>query len=446
MIPETSPQKRILVVEDVRAISHTLSTILQSEGFQVEVASDGVEGLAKFAEFRPHLMLLDLLMPKMHGMDVLKQLRATPEGQEVGVILSTTKDFTTERRIADELGVFGYLEKPASREALLLEVSRFFGTAPPSEPPPVPAAAIAPRFEPELDASRGVIRFLGTRGSIPVSGPQHVRHGGNTTCMQFDLGPEKDVIVFDAGSGIRDLGSQLAAEGASRHIHLFVTHTHWDHIQGFPFFAPIYFPNAKITIYGDKGFGENLESVFRGQFARDYFPVQWDDFRAEIDFVYLDDEPLEVAGARISREFVNHPGATVGYKIKHGGKTTVFIPDNEFLQGYLGPPDRSEYFEDALQTHIKIVDFARDADVLIHEAQYPTADYPQKIGWGHSSVSNACVLVSRCNAKEWLIPHHDPAHDDDFLDGKLALTRQLLDQLGCSAQASHARDGLAKFL
>ncbi|MFT5466798.1 MAG: phosphoribosyl 1,2-cyclic phosphodiesterase/FixJ family two-component response regulator [Verrucomicrobiales bacterium] len=445
MHPESEP-KRVLVVEDVRAISHTLATILRSEGFQVEVAEDGEAGLAKIAEFRPHLVLLDLLLPKMHGMDVLRQLRAMPDGDQTGVILSTTKDFTTERRIGEELGVFDYLEKPASREALIGSVNRFFGSPPPLEKAPESAAAAAPRFEPVLDSSRGVIRFLGTRGSIPVSGPAHCDYGGNTTCMQFDLGPENDVVIFDAGSGIRELGGKLAGEGANRPIHLFMTHTHWDHIQGFPFFAPIYFPNAKITIYGDKGFGENLESVFRGQFGRDYFPVQWEDFRAQVDFVYLDDNPIEVAGMTISREYVNHPGATIGYKIAYQGRTTVFIPDNEFIQGYLGPPDQPEYFEDLLATHHKVIEFIKGADVLIHEAQYPQNEYPNKVGWGHSSVSNACILVSRCGVKEWFIPHHDPAHDDLFLDQKLALTQQLLASLSCDTRVSHAKDGLAKYL
>ena len=307
--------KRILVIEDVRAISHKLTEILRTEGFQVDIAEDGEAGLAKIAEFRPHLILLDLLMPKMHGIDVLKHLRTMPGGSEIGVIVSTTKDFTTERRVGQELGVFGWVRKPATREELLAEVGRYFGME--VSPPIEPVAPPTPEYEAKLRTERGGIRMWGTRGSIPVSGPKYQRHGGNTTCMEFDLGPDaNEVLIFDAGSGIRELGCRIAAEGASRPIHLFVTHTHWDHIQGFPFFAPVFFPNAQITIYGDKGFGESLESAFRGQFARDYFPVQWDDFRAQVNFVYLNDDPVEIGGAKISREFVNHPGATVGYKVE----------------------------------------------------------------------------------------------------------------------------------
>lgn len=446
MPPES---KNILIVEDIRSISHALAAILKAEGYQVDIAGDGEEALAKIVKFRPHLMILDLLMPKMHGIEVLKRVRAMPEGDHIGVILSTTKDFTTEKRQAEELGVFGRLDKPATRTDLLAEVTRYFESDPHAALQPLRTSApdSGPEFKPVLGTERGMIRMWGTRGSIPVSGRPYQRHGGNTTCMEFELGSgSEEVLIFDAGSGIREAGARLAAEGAKRPIHLFVTHTHWDHIQGFPFFAPLFFPGAKITIYGDKGFGKGLESVFRGQFARDYFPVQWDDFRAAVEFRYLNDEPVEIGGARITREFVNHPGATLGYKIEYRDRTTVFIPDNEFLQGYLGPPEKTDTYHDLMVTHLKVIAFLKDADVVIHEAQYTNEEYPHRVGWGHSSVSNACILFGKTRTRDWIVTHHDPSHDDEFLSRKLALTQQLLEELKCPTRVSHAYDGLTKWL
>lgn len=237
------------------------------------------------------------------------------------------------------------------------------------------------------------------------------------------------------------------ARGRSRKVHLFITHTHWDHIQGFPFFVPAYSPEFETTIYSARGFAKDLESVFRGQLDQDYFPVQMDDLRGRLRFQYLPDGAVEINGVKISWEYVQHPGATVGYKMEvPGGKCIAWVPDNEFLQGYCGTPHDAVQSESRLSNYRPIIEFLEGVDVLIHEAQYTPEEYVQKVGWGHSSVSNACALAKVTGAKRWIVVHHDPMHTDDVLQDKLNLTRQILRELDCTTEVVHGFDGMVEFL
>lgn len=296
-------------------------------------------------------------------------------------------------------------------------------------------------YNPKIDRTNGLIKLWGTRGSIPVSGAKFAQHGGDTSCMHLEHNNE--VIIFDAGSGIRNLGLTLAA-GKPRKIHLFITHTHWDHIQGFPFFAPAYLEGFDITIYGAKRFTKDLYAIFRGQLDSDYFPVQLSDMKANLEFKYLPDTPIKIGDVVVSSEFVRHPGATVGYKIEINGTTIAYVPDNEFLQGYLGSP--YDVDPELIEHFSQFIEFFSDIDLLIHEAQYMPDQYIDKVHWGHTSVSNACLMVKVCRAKRWIVVHHDPLHSDDFLHEKLALTHQILKKLDYDIQVTHGFDRMTLYL
>jgi len=256
--------------------------------------------------------------------------------------------------------------------------------------------------------------------------------------MSIDCG--EDRLVFDAGSGIRPAGLALMDEGP-RHIHLFMTHTHWDHIQGFPFFGPVYVPGFKITVYAAAGFGKNLEGIFRGQLDKDYFPVQMNDMAAELEFKHLGPEPIRIGDAEVTWEFAQHPGATVRYRVQVPGTSISWIPDNEFLKGYQGSPFDVDANSDLVADYEPMIRFLTDIDVLIHECQYTHEEYATKAGWGHSSIPNACLLAKLCNAHRWVITHHDPMHNDVFPQNKLNLTRQLMRRLGHPTDVSHGFDG-----
>ncbi len=447
MSPAPSQQGRILIGEDTADIAYLMKVALQSAGYAVEIASDGAECLRRARETHPDLLVLDIMMPKMHGIDVLKALRADPATENLGVIICTAKDYKSDMDEAMERGATGLLAKPFEVPLLIETVHAFFSKRARASAAMGHAAIVgdvAPAlFAPTLDTTGCRFNFWGTRGSTPTPGARFLRHGGNTSCFSVVHGD--DYFIFDAGSGIRELGLEIAKTKARR-LHLFITHTHWDHIQGFPFFTPAYLAGYKVIIYGAEGFGKNLKSVFRGQLDREYFPVQMEDMLADIEFRNLPADPIVVGPARISWESAMHPGATVGYKIEIGGKKIAWVPDNEFLLGYTGDPAALARDHPLVRPFSKMIDFLADTDVVIHEAQYTNEEYPQKIRWGHSSVSNAAALMKFAAVRRWIITHHDPMHDDAFLESKLNLTRQILTHLDCPTQVSHGYDGMTEYL
>ena len=444
----TPAKGRVLIAEDVRVIAFKMAQALEAAGYTVELAADGEECLGKARQEPPDLVVLDIMMPKMHGIEVLKALRDEHRTARTGVIVCTAKDFKTEHAEAARLGVFDYLTKPFEPATLVAKVDAWFQRrggyvgAPEFQPSMASTAAGNATFAPVLDTTRLRFTLWGTRGSTPTPGARFLRHGGHTSCMSVVLGEEQ--FIFDAGSGIRELGFDVL-NTPRRNLHLFITHTHWDHIQGFPFFAPAYTPGFTITIYGAEGFGKDLKNVFRGQLDRDYFPVQMEDMQSDLQFRHLVGARMPVGSAHISWEFAQHPGATVGYKIEIAGKKIAWVPDNEFLQGYTGPPEALTREHPLALPYARMIDFLSDVDVVIHEAQYTCDEYPKKVHWGHSSISNACILMKLAGVRRWIITHHDPLHDDDFLENKLSLTRQIMERLDHDIEILHGYDGLTEF-
>lgn len=440
---------RIVVADDLHEIVAFTEEVLKAEGYAVAVAKDGEEALHRISDFYPDLVILDLMLPKVHGMDVLKRLNARQDGSHdqvaPGVIICSAKSFKPELDQARELGAVDFLSKPFTKKQLMEKVGTFFARRPGAAretPQPVADVPVPKPYLPKLDTSRGYWRLWGTRGSTPVTGPRYARHGGNTACLEIRSG--KELVVIDAGSGIRDLGAELIKH--PRRIHLLIGHTHWDHIQGFPFFAPAYIPGFDLQIYGASGFGKDLASIFRGQLDRDYFPVELEDMASQMEFHHLQQNPLVIGDIRIYWEFMNHPGATVGFRIETENARIGYITDNEFLSGYLGDPRELGVDSPTLLPFRKIIDFVTGADLLISEAQYPNEEYAKKIGWGHSSLSNACLLVKLAGVRRWIVTHHDPAHDDEALDRKLNLTRQILKSLEHSCEVIHAHDGMNQMM
>ena len=247
------------------------------------------------------------------------------------------------------------------------------------------------------------VTFYGVRGSIPTPGAAYVRYGGNTACVHIELSDGTDIIL-DSGTGIRLLGKKLY--GKVTPIHLLLSHNHWDHIQGFPFFSPIYQKDREILIYpGQTTLPEN-DQILR-QMEGSLFPVPASALLANIQLIVVpkQQDSWTIGSATIRRLPMNHPGKGSAYSIEENNQKIAYITDNE-----LYPPYKKE------TDFLSFVDFAKNADLIIHDAQYMVSDLPEKSGWGHSIAEEAVKLALASNAKRLALYSHDPERTDNDID------------------------------
>lgn len=262
------------------------------------------------------------------------------------------------------------------------------------------------------------VRFWGTRGSVATPGPETVRYGGNTSCVQVTT-DKGTLIVLDCGTGVRLLGDYLTETcDAPMHGHIFLTHTHWDHIQGFPFFAPAFVGGNEWVIYGPAGGERGLEEALSGQMQYTYFPVELEHIRAHLIVHDLGEGEFQWDDVRVRCQYLNHPAVTLGYRIEVGGRSLVYCTDHEPYSPILFKRDAQAPTLDAIlhegdRRHAK---FLTDADLVIHDAQYTTEEYELKRNWGHSTVDYVVQIAAVAAVKQLALFHHDPKHDDSTLD------------------------------
>jgi phosphoribosyl 1,2-cyclic phosphodiesterase len=255
------------------------------------------------------------------------------------------------------------------------------------------------------------ITFWGCRGSLPTPGPLTNKYGGNTTCLEVRLS-DGSLIVLDAGTGIRNLGKRIMAESGGGDITLILTHPHWDHLMGFPFFAPAYSGSFRIHIRGGPIAKETVRQYLEYQMQPPYFPARFRAMKAAFDFTHGIPKVKMVGSAEVIPIALCHPNGGYGYKITEGSRSFVFLTDNELDYDHEGSPARYEY-----------VNFCRDTDLLVHDAQYTDAEYEQTMGWGHSTYTAATRLAIEANVRRLGLFHHDPDRDDRSLERNLAACR-----------------------
>lgn len=273
------------------------------------------------------------------------------------------------------------------------------------------------------------VKLWGVRGSIPCPGPTTARYGGNTSCIQIITDQDYQIII-DAGSGIRDLANYLLIDPQFKKplkIYLFLTHTHWDHIMGFPFFTPIYIPTSDIDIYGPVTFEDDpLDKVVGGQLTYRYFPIRFDQLSAQIGYHRLQetqpDNPNTIitlpGGMVIKFKYLNHPVSCLGYRFEYEGKVFATCYDHEpFSNLFADDPENNLEGEAAAnEQNDKVAQFYRGADFLIHDTQYTTKEFPKFIGWGHSTFKYAITQAIKGGVKNLGLFHHDPSRTDRQLD------------------------------
>jgi len=262
------------------------------------------------------------------------------------------------------------------------------------------------------------IRFWGTRGSLAKPGPATVRYGGNTSCVEVTA-RDGTLIVLDCGTGAHELGQHLAASREPPICgHLLITHTHWDHIQGFPFFTPLFVPGNEWDVYAPQGVGQRLEDTLAGQMEYSYFPVGLRQLGATIRYHELVEGAFDVGEVRVTARYMNHPGLAMGYRLEAGGVALVYATDHEphsphqpDAPGRAGAPAPPVHRED--REHIE---FLAGADLVIHDAQYELLEYPTKRTWGHSPAELAVDWALAGGVKRLALFHHDPLRSDEAVD------------------------------
>ena len=397
---------KFFIVDDDQDTLALVSHLLTEAGHEVTVRASSAGAIADITEARPDCVVTDVMMPVMDGFELTRELRRNPELAAMKILILSAKSYDFDRRRAKEMGADGYITKPIKRETFLKSVNEFV-------------------------SNRILLRYWGVHGTLPAPGPAYTRYGGNTPCVSMEIGGEP-LYIFDCGSGIKRLSDHVMAGGTERFSgRIFISHTHWDHINTVPFFAPLYLRGNQIELFGPYQGDLPIERAISAQMESVYFPVTVREFGARLVFRDLREERLEFGPVRIDTMLLRHPGYCLGYKLGCRGRTICYITDNEL---YLPTDPR----HDARYVQ-RLADFVRGADVLITDTTYRDHEYPSKVDWGHSCVSQVADLAARAEVKRLHLFHHDPDQTDDDIDAKLGETRRELERLGskvvCEAPA-----------
>lgn len=255
------------------------------------------------------------------------------------------------------------------------------------------------------------IRFWGVRGSIPCPGDAYTKFGGNTSCVELHIPTMSSYLLLDSGSGIRQAGDELIIKQRQSNGSIFVTHGHWDHIQGFPFFMPVYDQNSKVNIYYPGHGSDSCKSVMTYQLHPTHFPVSAEMLHAEINYIDLNDNSVSTKNYDVDFMLADHPIRTAMYRIRVAGKTFIYAPDNELK---LSDPESASFLSEFRE-------FIKNADVLIHDGNYNRESYSSKRNWGHSAWEDVVDVASQSGVKNLFLTHHDPSATDDLMTDRCRL-------------------------
>jgi phosphoribosyl 1,2-cyclic phosphodiesterase len=292
------------------------------------------------------------------------------------------------------------------------------------------------------------IKFWGVRGSIATPGESTVRYGGNTACVELHF-DDQSLIILDAGTGIRNLGNELMERGERVSAHILITHPHWDHIQGFPFFRPAFMAGNELTIIGPEARGVSLSQLIAEQMNKIYFPVNLSELEAKIDFIPMKEDTINLKGGKIQSFYVNHPGFTIGYRITSNRKSIAYISDNEPFSeetSHLfsnGEPEVLKLFREYKgDPNDRILDFIEGVDVLVHDTTYTPEQYRDHVGWGHSHYLHTLGLAAKAGVKNLFLFHYDPSLTDKDVDIMVTRSREEMKRLNYNFDLCAAREGL----
>ena len=399
---------KILVIDDDKDILYLIKSQLAKSGHEVFVLEDSTIALEKMDLYKPDVIVVDLLMPKIDGYTLIKNIRKNAEYSPIKIIVISAKGFEPDRERAYEMGANAYLVKPIGYEELVENIENVLND--------------------EMKLS-----FWGTRGTIPVPSKDFLRFGGNTSCVSVEMTKDR-LIVFDAGTGIIELGKYLNEQKKNCKINVLISHSHWDHIQGLPFFMPAYKQGNEIAVYGSPQGNLSLREVISGQMESTYFPITIREFAARIYFQEIAEGDFTIDGLSCSAIMLNHPGIALGYRLTSPkGKSIAYITDNEI--------DRRGAERQDTHARQKLVKFLNKVDVLIHDTTFLDDEYKSKAGWGHPPLTEVLKLAAEAEVKTLFLSHHDPDHDDDKVAEKEAIALRYCEEHKLDMKCSAAVEG-----
>lgn len=433
--------KVAVIIDDEVEFRTLLAKWMADSGWKVLEADDGEVGTTLVLMNRPDVVICDLLMPRCNGFQVCRSIRAHPETLgHTRVIVTTGSDYASDRINAIEAGANAYMVKPIKPRELTQIVTDLMNTQPPKE-------EILPGSGSNASNQPFEVRFWGVRGSIPTPGPATIFYGGNTSCVE--VRGDGEVIILDAGTGIRPLGQRLAEEFKDKaaNFTILISHTHWDHIQGFPFFIPAYNPKNRIRILGYDGARRGLETTLSSQMESPYFPIGMRQMPGNISVHELKELEFSIGAVKAKAMFLNHPGICMGFRLYTSAGSVAYLPDNEPYQRLRSillkhsEEDTIAAMKFATAEDQKIIEFISEADVLIIDAQYDDAEYQSHVGWGHGCVDDVVALAIMGKVKRLFLFHHDPDHDDRQITRMVEWARELVALQGETLEVEAAREG-----
>jgi len=401
------PGYSFFVLDDDRLFIELITAALAPIADIIDSSQSSVEALVELLDKKPDCLILDLMMPEMDGLEVLKRLRSDPDMAGMKIVVVTSKTYETDRKQVLAAGADGFFNKP-------LNMDRFSSDV---------AAIMNDRLS---------LGFWGVRGTLPVPGNNSVRYGGNTPCVSLEL-PSGYMFVFDAGTGIKVLSDHLAGrQTAPNRYAIMISHPHWDHINALPFFSPLFSPGTDVLICGPSHGDSGIYELISGQMDGVYFPVNIKEFTAKMTYRNLAEESFTIETARIQTMLLNHPGYCLGYRVDYRGRSICYLTDNELV-----PKEMEHYNAHFLN---QLTRFLQGADAAIMDATYFPEDYPSKVGWGHSALDQVARLAHEAQVKNLYLFHHDPTQLDDAIERKEVRARAILDELGSSVQCHAPRE------
>ena len=390
---------KIFIIDDDESMLELQSVLLAEAGHEILSSTQSGGALEQIRASKPDCVITDIMMPEIDGIQTLKQIRDDEDLAETKVIIVSSKSFEFDRRQAMKMGAAGFITKPINPETYINQVDSAFSD--------------------QIDMT-----FWGVRGTLPVPGPRAYKYGGNTSCVTLEFS-KGEFFIFDAGSGIKELSNHLlATRGGKLNAKIFISHPHWDHINALPFFVPLYIPGNEFEVLGASHAGTSMRELISAQMDDVYFPITMKEFGSRVYFRDLTQGEYEVDGISVKTFLLSHPGNCLGYRVDYNGRSICYVTDNEYFL-----PDSPQHNPNYVE---KLGAFIEGTDALITDCTYLDDEYPTKVGWGHSCVSQVVEAAHQANVKNLYLFHHDPDQDDTKIDEKFAQSKAALEKLGSS--------------